>query len=260
MIHWWITMHNSVFGRLWTERWLPQLLAAILIVTPAYADEQATAAPQNPPAATQPAAGQPAAGQPAAAPQTLPANIPAKPIAPLPTIKNLKLLALSGNGEMNDLERKVMAPLVVQVLDQNDRPVEGAEVVFRFPMSGPGAAFVSGKSSQTVRSNGSGEAAALNWMANGEVGTFEIHVTATYGNEFGETTLKMSNVTRVVEGAKKGKQSHWYSPTWVKLALVGVAAGAVVGIVLATRGGGHSSTGGNIPITVTPGPPTVGQP
>jgi hypothetical protein len=71
----------------------------------------------------------------------------------------------------------------------------------------------------------------------------------------------MSNVTRIVEGAKKGKQSHWYSPTWVKVALIGVAAGAVVGIVLATRGGGHSSAAGSgVPVTITPGPPTVGQP
>jgi hypothetical protein len=245
-------MHHLVYGNLWTQRWLPQLLAAILIVTPLYADEQAPAAPQSPPVATQPAPAQP---------QSPPASTPAKPIAPLPVIKNLKILVLAGNGEMNDLERRVMAPLVIQILDQNDRPVEGAEVVFRFPLNGPGAAFQSGKTSQTVRSNGTGEAAAVNWMANNEVGTFEIHVTATYGNEVGETTIKMSNVTRIVESAKKGaKQAHWYSPTWVKVALIGGAAGAVVGIILATRGGGHSSTGGTVPITVTPGPPTVGQP
>jgi len=245
-------MHHLVYGNLWTQRWLPQLLAAILIITPLYADEQAPAAPQSPPVATQPAPAQP---------QSPPASTPAKPIAPLPVIKNLKILVLAGNGEMNDLERRVMAPLVIQILDQNDRPVEGAEVVFRFPLNGPGAAFQSGKTSQTVRSNGTGEAAAVNWMADNEVGTFEIHVTATYGNEFGETTIKMSNVTRIVESAKKGaKQAHWYSPTWVKVALIGGAAGAVVGIILATRGGGHSSTGGAVPITVTPGPPTVGQP
>jgi hypothetical protein len=234
------------------QRWLPQVLAAILIVTPVYADEQAPAVPQNPPAANQ---------QPAPAPpQTPPANAPAKPMAPLPIIKGLKLLVLSGNGEMNDLERRVMAPLVVQVLDQNDRPVEGAEVVFRFPLNGPGAAFAAGKTSQTVRSNGSGEAAAVNWMANGEVGTFEVHITATYGNELGETTVKMSNVTRIVEGTKRGaKQAHWYSPTWVKIALAGGAAGIVAGVILATRGGSHSSTGGTIPITITPGPPTVGH-
>jgi hypothetical protein len=150
---------------------------------------------------------------------------------------------------------------VVQVLDQNDRPVEGADVVFRFPMNGPSAAFAGGKTSQTVRSNGTGEAAAVNWMANGEVGTFEIHVTASYGNQQGDTTVKMQNVTRIVEGAKgKSKQAHWYSPTWVKIALVGVAAGAVAGIVLATRGGGKSAATSTNPITITPGSPTVGAP
>ena len=233
------------------QRWLPQVLAAILIVTPVYADEQVPAAPQNPPGATQPAPAQP---------QTAPPNTPAKAMAPLPVVKNLKILVLAGNGEMNDLERRVMAPLVVQVLDQNDRPVEGAEVVFRFPGSGPGATFQGGKTAQTVRSNGTGEAAAVNWLASNEVGTFEVHVTATYGNEFGETTIKMSNVTRIVEGVKKGKQAHWYSPTWVKVALIGGVAGAVVGIVLATRGGSHSAGAGTVPITVTPGPPTVGHP
>jgi hypothetical protein len=164
---------------------------------------------------------------------------------------------------MNDLERRVMAPLVVQVLDQNDRPVEGAEVIFRFPLNGPGAAFTGGKTSQTVRTNGTGEAAAVNWMANAEVGTFEVRVNAAYGNEFGETTLKMQNVSRIVEGEgnKRAKQKHWYSPTWVKVALIGGAAAAAVGIVLATRGGGHSSSsGGTIPITITPGSPSVGQP
>ena len=244
-------MHHPANGNLLTRCWLPQVLAGILIVTPVYADEQAPAAPQNPPAASQPAP---------VPPQT-PANAPAKPMAPLPVIKNLKLLVLAGNGEMNDLERRVMASLVVQVLDQNDRPVEGAEVVFLFPLNGPGATFLGGKTSQTVRTTGTGEAAAVNWMANGEVGAFEVHVTATYGNEVGETTVKMSNVTRIVEGAKRGaKQAHWYSPTWVKIAVIGGVAGAVAGIILATRGGSHSSTSSTVPITVTPGSPTVGHP
>lgn len=244
-------MHLSANGNLLTRCWLPLLLAVILTVTPVYADEQAPAVPQNPPAPSQPAP---------APSQNAPAQTPAKPMAPLPMVRNLKLLVLAGNGEMNDLERRVMASLVVQVLDQNDRPVEGADVVFRFPLNGPGATFTGGKTSQTARTNGTGEVAAVNWMANGEVGTFEVHVTATYGNEIGETTLKMSNVTRIVEGAKKSsKQSHWYSPTWVKIAIIGGVAGAVAGIVLATRGGGHS-TGGTVPVTITPGPPAVGQP
>src|SRR5580658_6500110 len=154
-------MRHPACQDLVSARWLPQLLAMVLIVTPLYADEQAPPAPQSPPAAAQPAPAQPQT----APPQTPPPNAPLKPMAPLPVVRNLKMLVLAGNGEMNDLERKVMAPLVVQILDQNDRPVEGADVVFRFPLNGPGAAFAGGQTAQTVRSNGTGEAAAVNWMA-----------------------------------------------------------------------------------------------
>src|SRR5579863_10089112 len=41
---------------------------------------------------------------------------PVKPMAPLPTVQSLRVMALAGNGEMNDLERGVTAPLVVQVI------------------------------------------------------------------------------------------------------------------------------------------------
>src|ERR1700680_1812652 len=93
-----------------------------------------------------------------------------KPMAQLPIVQNLKVIVLAGKDEMNDLERHVMAPLVVEVLDQNDRPVEGAEVVFRFPINGPGATFPGGRTSQTTRTNGQGQAAAMNWVANNQVG------------------------------------------------------------------------------------------
>src|SRR5438105_3858112 len=64
---------------------------------------------------------------------------PAQPAKPAPTVQSLRVIPLAGNGEVNDLDGKVMAPLVVNVLDINGRPVEGAEVVFRFPISGPSA-------------------------------------------------------------------------------------------------------------------------
>jgi len=79
---------------------------------------------------------------------------PAPPAAPLPIERSLTVRVLAGKDEANDLERQIMAPMVVQVVDVNQRPVEGAEVVFRFPVSGPGATFAGGKTSQTVRTNG----------------------------------------------------------------------------------------------------------
>ena len=230
------------------HRWLCQVLAILLATGPVWAEEQ-------PPATQSPAAPAPAASQPPATP----APAPAAPVAPLPMMRSLKVTALAGNHEMNDLERGLAAPLVIQVLDQNDRPVEGAEVVFRFPLNGPGATFRNGNTSQTVRTNGQGQAAATNWTANNQVGAFTVHVNAAYGNQLGETTVAMTNVTRIVEDTSRRKKlTSWYSPKWVKIALIAGAAATAAGVILATRGGSSSSS--TPTITITPGSPTVGGP
>ncbi len=238
---------------------LPPLLSVLLVVLPVVADDALPLAAQQPPAA--PAPTSPAPAQPPAA-STPP---PAAP-APLPTIESLKVIALAGRDEVNDIQRKVMAPLVIEVLDQNDRPVEGAEVVFRFPLEGPSATFASGRTSQTVRTNGRGEAAATNWMANSQVGRFPVHINASYGNQVGQITFSMSNSTKVAQsqsgttvlGPGQEKHAGWFSPMWVKIAVIGGSAALVAGIILATRGGSSKSSGATI--TISPGAPSIGGP
>ncbi len=239
-------MPNPLRRRL-RRPWLPQGLAVLLVVAQIQAAEPAAAPPQTPAAVPQ-AGAPPAASNPA----------PAQPLAQLPVEQSLKILVLAGDGEQNDLERRVMAPLVVQVEDQNDRPVEGANVIFRFPINGPSATFPEGKSAVTVRTNGTGQAAAVNWMANGQVGTFQVHVNASYGNQVGEATVSMTNAARVVAEAKKSTAKSWWSHRWVKIAVIGgVAAAVAIGVVLATRGGGKSS---GSTVTIIPGSPGVGVP
>ncbi len=233
-------------------------LALLLAIGPLYGDPQT---PASPPPAQAPATPAPTGVPPAQAPAApaTPAVQPAQPMAPLPIVQSLKVLPLAGKGGMNDLERKVMSPLVVQIMDQDARPVEGADVVFRFPLNGPGANFTGGKSSQTFRSNGQGQAAALNWRANDQLGAFDVHVTAAYGNQVGETTFQMSNVSRIVdERTAKRKLGSWWSPTWVKLAVIGGAVGIGLGIYFGTRGGGSSAS--TTTVTITPGTPSVGGP
>jgi hypothetical protein len=159
---------------------------------------------------------------------------------------------------MNDMQRRVMSPLVVQVVNTEDTAMEGAEVVFRFPLDGPSATFPGGKNVLTARTNGAGQAAAMNWMANGMAGTFQVHVTASYGNQVGEATVSMTNVTRIEASAKQAKkEKSLWSHTWFKAALIGGAVAIGVGIYFATRGGGGKS---GSTVTVTPGQPTVGTP
>ena len=172
-------------------------------------------------------------------------------------MQSLKVILLSGNQGMNDLERKVMVPLVVQVVDQNDQPVDGAEVVFRFPLDGPSASFADQKNAQTFRTNADGQAAATGWTANGKVGTFQVQVTASRGNELGSATISMTNVTRIV-GAARAREKHWWSSKWTKIGIAVGAAGIIVAVILVTRGSG-SKTAPTV-ITATPGSPTIGGP
>jgi hypothetical protein len=168
----------------------------------------------------------------------------------LPIVENLKVLVLAGEGEMNDMERRNMAPVVVEVRDQNDRPIESADVTFRFPPSGPSAYFAGPKLAQTVRTNVQGQAAATGLTANGQVGLFKITVTAVYGNQMGKGTINMTNVTRITEEMiqeEKKKERHWYqSWKWWTVILAGAAA-ASLGIYYGVRDEPPPP----------PGPPTV---
>ena len=186
------------------------------------------------------------------------AQTPAGQAAPnpsLPTVQSLKVIPLAGNRELNDMQRKVMAPLVVQVLDQNDQPVVGAAVVFRFPLEGPSATFPGQRNAYTFRTNADGQAAATGWMANGRTGTFHVQVTASRGNEQGSVSIAMTNVNRIVNAGKRHGKSWWSSP-WAKVIVIGGAAGAVAAIVLLTH---HSNSSGPT-ITATPGAPGIGGP
>jgi hypothetical protein len=209
-------MKASLTQRLRIRCWLPYLMALILAVPPS----------------------------------SLAQEIP-KPVPSTPTVQSLRVVPLAGHGEMNDLDRKIMAPLVVQVLDQNARPVIGADVVFRFPLNGPSASFPNQQNSLTVKSNADGQAAAVGWTANGVAGTFEVRVTATRRNEMGEAVIPMTNARGVVAERKESRKRWWSSP-WFKVGLVAGAAGAATGIVLATRNGSRPT------VIISPGSPSIG--
>lgn len=210
-----------------TRSWLPQILAVLMALPPSAAAQTPAQAPAQPPAQL-------------------------TPLAALQT-EDLRVIALAGNGEYNDLQRLIMAPLVVQVLDQDGRPVEGAQVVFNFPVQGPSATFANKQTSQTTRTDADGQAAATGWVAN-TVGTFQVKVTATRGNETGQTIISMTNATKIVE-PKKDKGKSWWSHKWAKIGVIAAAAAVVVAIVLVKRGGSSTTA-----VTAVPGSPTIGAP
>lgn len=178
---------------------------------------------------------------------------PPAPPAAAETVRTLRILALAGRNGENDLQTRVMAPLAVQVLDSNDRPVEGATVVFRFPPTGPSAAFANGQQTQTVRTDSGGQARATGWMANMEIGPLAVFVTASRGNEQGTLSIPMTNVPRVIP-ANERKKKRWWTSKWAIIGYVAGAAAITAAIVLANSGSDSTTIRG------IPGAPTVGGP
>jgi hypothetical protein len=147
---------------------------------------------------------------------------------------------------------------VVEVRDDSDKPVAGAEVVFQLPPAGPGGVFNGWMRTQTARTSADGRAEANGFAPNDEVGRFNIKVTATSGTKTTSAIIAQSNTQSGEDGG--GPKARSRSNLWKILVVVG-AAGLAGGIVAATRGGGSSSTETvTIPITISPGPVTVGGP
>lgn len=173
---------------------------------------------------------------------------PATP-APAATMETLKILVLQGQNAVNSIREGMVTEPVVEVHDENDQPLEGADVVFELPATGPGGTFPGGGFTHSVRSNLRGQAGA-EYILSPEAGKFVIKITATLRNRTGHATISQTNVLEAALEKPKHKISWW------KVAIAVGAAGLVVGIVLATRGGSSS----NNSITLTPGSPTFGTP
>ncbi|MEK7409040.1 MAG: hypothetical protein AAB225_28585 [Acidobacteriota bacterium] len=210
------------------------ILAATLAV-PLPAQQPAPPAPKPAMPAEQPAA---------------PAPKPAAPAAPL------KLVVLQGEGAINNMRAKTATQPSVEVRDEKDKPVPGAEVVFQLPAAGPGGVFHGWMRTQTARTDAQGQAAASGLTPNDQAGRFNIKVTATLDNSTGSVVIGQSNAVRGGEG---GRAVNGRSGWWKAVVALG-AAGAVGGVVAATRNGQAAAAIPLTPITITPGPISVGSP
>lgn len=227
------------------------VVLAGLLAWPLPAQQPTGPRPQvaQPPPSPQPAPEKPQPGTPAPAPQ------PAPP-APTEPPGVLKLVVIQGEGAINNIRTRSATAPIVEVRDENDKPVAGAEVIFQLPPAGPGGVFHGWMRSQTVRSDAQGRAAATGYAPNDQAGRFNIKVTASLGNKTGAVVIGQSNADRGGSGPgmANGRSGWW------KIALGVGSAGAVIGAVAATRNGGGSAPAAGNPITITPGPISVGSP
>ncbi len=168
--------------------------------------------------------------------------------------QKLNIVIVEGEGAINNIRQRTAREPIVQVEDENHKPIAGATVVFLLPNSGPGGTFPDGAQSLTVTTDSNGQAVAHGFRANNVSGKFEIRVEASYQDLFAQAAIGQANAV-LTSAAAAGTAGGISGKLVLILAAIGGAAAA--GVIAATSGGNSATPGTNPPPTPTPTPTTI---
>ena len=153
------------------------------------------------------------------------------------------------------LRKRTSREAIVEVRDQNHKPVAGAVVSFTLPNMGPSGAFANGKLLM-VTTDQAGRAAATSFRANSLAGSFNMRVTASFQGHIATATIAQTNVAAAAAaGAGAGAAAGGLFGIGVPatIAVVGAAvAGAAFGIHQAVNNNGSSNA-----VKISVGTPTL---
>ncbi len=176
------------------------------------------------------------------------AHLPAQATTPS---SGLLITILDGEGALNDIRKGTAREPIVQVEDDNHRPVAGAAVLFTTPSSGPSAIFPGGAHVLSTVSDSTGRAVAQGLRPNNVSGSYDIQVQANYNGSTAQVTIHQKNVS-----SQSSVQQHAAHAISLKAALIVVGAAAAAGTVAAVL----VLNGGSNAGVITAGSPTVGAP
>jgi hypothetical protein len=167
----------------------------------------------------------------------------------------LHIVILDGENALNNIRQRTAREPIVQVQDENHKPVAAAVVLFtiRKGPTGAGGTFA-GVSTLAVVTGLDGEAVAKGLESNGVKGSYTISVQATAGavttaavitqtNIVGPASASSSSTSSTTTGAHVGGHilgAHF----WVIAGSIAAAAGATAAVVL-THNNGATITAGN---------------
>ncbi|HWC95204.1 MAG TPA: hypothetical protein VG456_00605 [Candidatus Sulfopaludibacter sp.] len=172
----------------------------------------------------------------------------------------LNLIVVEGDGAINNIRQRTAREPIVQVEDENHRPVAGAAVVFSLPSSGPSGAFAGGAHSLTVTTDAQGRAIAHGLKPNNVQGQYQIHVNASSNGQTASTNISQSNA--IIAGAAGAAGVGISAKLLIIIAVAGAAAAGGALYATGAIGGGNNNatTPAASLVTITPGTGTVGPP
>jgi hypothetical protein len=170
-------------------------------------------------------------------------------------VAKLNLVIVEGDGAINNIRQRTAREPVVEVQDENHRPVAGALVLFALPTHGASGEFPGGAHTLSVTTDAQGRAVGRGLQPNATRGQYQIQVTASSGGATGSAIVTQTNA---IAGAGTAATAGISG----KLIAILVVAGAAVagGVYWATHNGGGGNSNSNPATTVTAGTGTVGAP
>src|SRR5512141_235163 len=107
---------------------------------------------------------------------------------------SLQILIVEGEGAINNVKQRVNREPIVQVEDENHKPVAGAAIIFFLPNQGPGGTFANGSTTLTTTSNAQGQAVARGIRFNNQAGSMQIRVAASFAGQTASAIITQTNV------------------------------------------------------------------
>jgi hypothetical protein len=152
-------------------------------------------------------------------------------------------------GPIKD-RRPRTAQIIVQVKDENDRPVAGAVVLFTLPDRGPSGTFPDGSRTVMMMTDSQGMARAPEIQANGVPGRVEILVQASHQGQ--SATIAITQINTGKTGMGPGTKAAVFG---------GLSAAAATALVVLLGKGGPTVTRDTTNLAIRRGgSPSVGGP
>jgi hypothetical protein len=183
-------------------------------------------------------------------------NLLREPAAAQQAVTGLSITIVEGEGAINNIRQRVNREPIVQVEDENHKPIAGAVVIFFLPGQGASGTFPDGSRMLMTVTDNQGRAVARGIRPNNQSGPMQIRVTASFQGLTASSLITQTNAAGAAAASSAGLSA---GAKWaIILGIAGAAAAG--GIFAATHGGGSSSPSAPPPIVITPGTPSVGGP
>ena len=108
-------------------------------------------------------------------------------------VTGLSITIVEGEGAINNIRQRVNREPIVQVEDENHKPIAGAVVVFLLPDQGASGTFPNGARMLMQVTDNQGRAAARGIRPNGQSGAMQIRVTASFQGLTASSLITQTN-------------------------------------------------------------------